>query len=150
MFIYLPARCYNVSMTDLEKAIGLLTGDLTCVLVKGDTVYTSDKKGIAPLIGFINEGRDLKGFSVADRIVGKAAASLIIHAGIKEAYGEIMSEKGMDKLDEYDIPYSFKTKVPRIINRRGDDICPMEKTVQDIDDPKEAYLALNEKIKSLM
>lgn len=36
------------------------------------------------------------------------------------------------------------TNCPRIINRKGDDLCPMEKAVLDIDDPvqaKEAILA---------
>ncbi len=137
-------------MADIEKAKQLLKDDITCVLVKGDTVYTSVKKGIAPIMEFLNEGRDIRGFSVADRIVGKAAASLFICAGIREVYGEVMSVRGMAKLDEYQIPYTFKDKADKIINRKGDDICPMEKTVMDIDDPKEAYLALKEKIKSLM
>ena len=137
-------------MTDIEKAREMLKGDLTCVLVRDDTVYTSMKKGIAPLLKFLDEQTDLKGFSVADRIVGKAAASLYVLAGVREVYGEVMSIRGAEKLDEYQIPCSCKTKVEKIINRTGDDICPMEKTVEDIDDPEEAYHALQKKIKSLM
>ncbi|MBR0461936.1 MAG: DUF1893 domain-containing protein [Erysipelotrichaceae bacterium] len=137
-------------MTDMEKARELLTDDKTCVLVKDDRIYSSVRKGIAPLMGFLNEGIDIRGFSIADRIVGKAAASLYVLAGIKEAYGEVMSKAGAARLEEYHIPYTYGTLTERIINRKGDDICPMEKTVQDIDDPQDAYEALKEKIKSLM
>ena len=136
-------------MTDIEKAKELLKDDFTCALVKGETVYTSKDKGIAPVLRHLNEGTDLEGFCVADKIVGKAAASLFICAGIKEVYGEVMSVKGMAKLEEYDIPYTYGTQVDKIINRKGDDICPMERTVQDIDDPKEAWKALDEKVRSL-
>ena len=52
-------------------------------------------------------------------------------------------------LEKYNIPYEYKTLVDKIINRTGDDICPMEKTVQDVDDPKIAYELLDAKIKSL-
>ncbi|MBR3227452.1 MAG: DUF1893 domain-containing protein, partial [Erysipelotrichaceae bacterium] len=68
-------------MKDLERAIELLTGERTCVLVKDDTVYISEEKGIAPIMYYLNNGIDISGFSVADRIVGKAAASLFICAG---------------------------------------------------------------------
>ena len=36
-----------------------------------------------------------------------------------------------------------------IINRKGDDMCPMEKTVVNINDLNEAYEALNNKLKSM-
>ena len=134
-------------MKDLQKAVELLTDERTCVLVKDDTVYISEEKGIAPVMYYLNNGIDISGFSVADRIVGKAAASLFVCAGIKEVYGEVMSEKGKAKLEEYGIPCSYGRLVEKIINRRGDDICPMDKTVLNIDDPHEAYKALYDKTK---
>lgn len=137
-------------MNDIEYAKSLLKDDKTCILVKGDVVYLSDKRGIAPLLYFLNNNIDLNGFSIADRIIGKAAALLCIQAGIKEVFGEVMSVKGKEELDKRNIPNSCVTLTEMIINRKGDDICPMEKTVKDIDDPLEAYKALDEKVKSLM
>lgn len=136
-------------MKDIEKAISELKDDLTCVLVKGDLIYTSNKKGIAPILDFINEGIDLNGFSVADRIVGRAISFLYIYSGIKEAYGEVMSYGAMDLLKKHHINYSYQNATDKIINRKGDDICPMEKTVIDVDDEKIAYKLLDEKLKSL-
>ena len=136
-------------MTNVEKAKELLIDNKTCVLVKDDMVITSELRGIAPVINLLNTNTDLKGYSVADRIVGKAAALLFVYAGIKEAYGEVMSEAGIKVLEKYNIPYSYKTKTEKIINRTGDDICPMEKTVIDIDNPEDAYIALKKKVESL-
>ena len=136
-------------MADLEKAKELLVDNKTCVLVKDETIITSELKGIMPIISLLSTNTDLEGYSVADRIVGKAAALLFVYAGIKEAYGEVMSEAGMKVLEDFNIPYSYKIKTDKIINRTGDDICPMEKTVIDIDNPEDAYIALKKKVESL-
>lgn len=136
-------------MADLEKAKELLVDNKTCVLVKDETIITSELKGIMPIISLLSTNTDLEGYSVADRIVGKAAALLFVYAGIKEAYGEVMSETGMKVLEDFNIPYSYKIKTDKIINRTGDDICPMEKTVIEIDNPEDAYIALKKKVESL-
>ena len=121
----------------------------TCVLCKGEQVYASQKTGIAPMLDWLFEGVDLTGFSAADKIVGKAAALLFVLAGVTSVYGEVMSEGGLAVLQAHHIPCSYKTLTPYIINRKGDGICPMEQTVQQIDDPKTAYNALWETRKRL-
>lgn len=137
-------------MNDLQKARSILeSGNHTCVLCKGDAVYISDKSGIAPMVGFISEGVDLKGFSVADKIVGKAAAMLFVLAGIKNAYGEVMSIGGLEFLQTNGIDASYSVLTEKIINRTGTDICPMEKTVKDISSPEDAFSAIKETIKKL-
>ena len=57
-----------------------------------------------------------------------------------------MSKAGEKILKENNIEYEYGQLVENIINRSGDDICPMEKTVKDIDDYNEAYIALKNKI----
>ena len=49
-------------------------------------VITSDKRGVAPMLDFLREGKRFVGYSAADRVVGKSAAMLFIKAGIKEIY----------------------------------------------------------------
>lgn len=136
-------------MKDVLIAKELLTDDKTLVFVKGDSVIDSKLSGVKPLIGFINDGVNLNGYSLADKIVGKAQAMLSVKAGIVEVYAKVMSKAGTKILNKYNIPYSYETLVDEIINRKGDDICPMEKTVKDIDDLDEAYKALKEKVLTL-
>ena len=55
----------------LLRAVRLLEeGGHTCVLCKDELVLTSGKRGVLPLIEWIEQGRNLKGFSAADKIVG--------------------------------------------------------------------------------
>ena len=131
-------------MRDLDRAKALLETH-TCVMCKGETVYASHKTGISPLLDLLTEQTDLTGFSAADKIVGKAAALLMVLAKVKDVYGEVMSEAGLAVLQRHGIPCAYGTLVRHIINRRGDGICPMEETVLSIEDSAEAFDALLKK-----
>lgn len=138
-------------MKDVEKARNVLIAEnKTCVVCKGDVVYSSEKTGIAPMLEFISENVELTGFSVADKIVGKAAALLFVLAGIHQVYGEVMSKGAEAILIQHNIPYTYGTLTSYIINRKGDGICPMEETVKEIEDPRKAFEALCKKRQELM
>ena len=79
--------------SDLQKAKEIMEtyGD-TCVLCRGDVVFTSTERGIKPLVEFIESHTNMKGFSAADKIVGKAAAMLYVILGVKAVYSPVMSE----------------------------------------------------------
>lgn len=133
-------------MSNIEKAKELLASDgYTCVLCRGDTVYTSRDKGISPMLDFIDGGISLEGFSAADKIVGKAAAMLFVLAGVDELFAEVLSKNAADVLEKYGIAYTFGTMTDIIINRKGNGICPMEEATADIDDPAEAFIAVKNK-----
>ena len=107
----------------------------------------SDESGIRPVILPMNEDlRFFEGLSVADKIVGKASAMLLALSGAKEVYAHILSEAGRKILERYGIAYEYGEMVEYIVNRKGDGMCPMEETVKDIDDPLDAFKALNERI----
>lgn len=95
----------------------------------GGDIITDDGRGISPMMKFIGMGKDLKGYSAADMIVGKAAAS--------------------EYLEAHHIPHSYDKLTEQIINRTGDNICPMEAAVANISDPEEGYKALFNKIQEM-
>lgn len=120
----------------------LVSENYTCVLSNGDDTVSSREKGVRPLIEFIDSGKDFSGYAAADKIVGKAAALLYAHMKVTELYAEVASREAADVCAKYGIALSSGTLTEKIINRRGDDICPMEKTVADITDPLDAYRAI--------
>ncbi len=138
-------------MRDIEYCKSLLaSGDgYTCALVRGETAYTSIASGIAPLVGFIDGGTDVRGFSAADRIVGKAAALLYARMGVAYVYGEVTSASALDVFARHGIACEYGTLVDVIINRRGDGACPMECAVADIDEPTAAVAAVKAEIERL-
>lgn len=135
-------------MSDIERAKAALRGHSVAVCRAGE-VMTRDGRGIAPLLAIASEENALRGASVADLIVGKAAAMLMTRAGVSEVYAEVMSEAGERTLSEHDIPHSCGLLVPYIIDRTGKDICPMERAVADVSDPAEAYAVLSARLEEL-
>lgn len=136
---------------DLVRARELLEKDkdTTCVVCKGDILYTSTKKGVSPMLDWIQEGVDLQGFAVADKIVGKAAAMLFAFAGIREVYAGVISQSALPVINEYGIEYTFLQMADTIINRQGSGICPMEQAVAQISDLEEAIAAIKKRREEL-
>lgn len=129
-------------MNDLELAKDLLKDELTIVLVKDTVIYKDKKRGIKPMLDLINNEIDLTGFSVADKVVGKGAAVLFIYSKVKEIYTKVISAPALEILIKYNIKVSYDKLVENIINRKGDDICPMEKAVLNINDIDLAFRTL--------
>ena len=135
-------------MTDIEIAINNLNGHSIC-LCRSGRIFTDDGRGISPMMRFIDENKDLCGYSVADVIVGKAAAILFVKAGISAVHGKVMSESGKAYLESHSIPCTYDILTKRIINNHGTDICPMEKTVAEIDDAETGYIALKSRLNEI-
>ncbi len=135
-------------MTDLELAIQALEAH-TIVLCKKGELLVSDRHGVAPMLDFLREGHDLSGYSVADRVVGKAVAMLFCRAGIREVYAKTVSEGGEAYLTAHGIPVRYETRTARILNRAGTGPCPMEAAVRDTDDMEEGYLRLTAKLEEM-
>lgn len=135
-------------MTDLQIAKNNLSGHTICLCKEGNCLF-SEKRGIAPMMGFIGDGVDLSGYSVADMVVGKAAALLFVKCGIKRVFAKTLSEYAKKVLELYGIDYEYETLTERIINREGTDTCPMEKAVTNTENPEEAYIILKNKLKEL-
>ena len=109
--------------------------------------YTSSDSGIRPVILPMCEKIDFfKDEEVADKLIGKASAMLLVLSGVKKVYTPLISKAGMETFDRFHIPYEYDETVDFISNMKGDGMCPMEMTVQDIDDPKEAFEALKKKL----
>lgn len=135
-------------MTDIEIAKNSLPGH-SIALCRNGEVITDDGRGISPMMKFIAAGRELSGYSAADLIVGKAAAMLFVKAGIVCVHGVTMSGAGRDFLEAHGVPCTYDTLVTKIIDRSGKDICPMEKTVADINGIEAGYSALCRRIEEL-
>lgn len=137
-------------MTDFEQAKELFeTGRYSCVLFRDGTAYTSTEKGVAPLVGWLTDHIDIRGFSAADKIVGKAAALLFVLGGLKEVYAPVMSEAALDVFSRHRIHAEYQTLVQGIMNRSGTGPCPMERAVSNLENPEEALEAIRQKLKVL-
>ncbi len=137
-------------MKDLETAKELLAQQgYTCVLVKGNVIYTSTERGIRPLMQWLEEHVDCRGFCAADKVVGKATAFLYARLGIQNVHAGTMSKGAAAVLDAFGICHSCDREVDAILNRKKDGFCPMESAVRDVEDPELAFAILSEKYHQL-
>lgn len=124
-------------MKDLEIAKEhLIKNDFNFVIVKdGQVIEESSLKGIKPIYEtFKNSSEYLKGASIADRVIGKAAAMILVSGGIRELYTDLISDLALEILKENDVLVQYSKKVPMILNRTQDDMCPIEKLSSITDD----------------
>ena len=127
----------------------MLSAGNTCVLQRGEMQESSTKRGVAPLLAWLDSGKNYHDFSAADKVVGKAAAYLYVLLGVKELYANVVSEAAEEVLSKHEIPLFYAEKVPAIRNRTNTGFCPMEQAVWHIDDPLLAKRAIIEKLDQL-
>jgi hypothetical protein len=130
--------------TDIDYAKKeLLKGKAFVVVKSGKVIAESDEKGVFPLFSAVTK-LNLENASLADKIVGKAVAFLSVYSGIASVYAVVASESAVGVLTNYSIGIEAETVVPMIMNRTGDDQCPIEKLV-DCCTPEKAYTVLKKK-----
>ena len=134
----------------LAQAVAQIKSDqAACVVLKGGAVVkTAAGRGIAPILGLYDEGV-LSGATVADKIVGKAAAMVMTAGGVTACYALTVSKTALSWFRAHGVAVEYETCVDVIINRRGDGPCPMEQTVKEIANEDEALSALRRKIEEL-
>ena len=135
----------------LEKAKSiLLSSASTIAVISNGEVFTSQERGVKPLLFLLKEKKEfLKGASVADKVIGKAAALLMALGEIKEVHTLIISEPAIKVFEKYNIACFYDKKVDRIVNRTGDGLCPMETLCLDVDNPAEAFTKIKEKLSKM-
>lgn len=120
------------------------------IFMNGSVVYTARGSGIAPLMEvFDTSPQFLPDAAVADKIIGKAAAMILYHAGAAAVYGAVMSEAGRNYLDERGIKVACKALTLRILNRNGDGLCPVEQAVLDVEDAAEGIVQIRQRLAEL-
>jgi len=135
----------NVENQDLEFAkLKLIKEDLSLVIVKkGKVIFETKKQGISGFLQAIEKlDKKLVVTSVADKIVGVAAAMLCVYAGVASVFALTISEEGIKVLEDNNIACLFEKKVSNILNRDKTDVCPFEKLAMESGNSQEAYVKL--------
>lgn len=99
----------------------------SCVIRNGNDIRVFHDRGIKDLFRLLKEERAfLDGAFVADKVVGKGAAALMILGGVKEVYADIVSRPALALLNEARIRTDYTLVVAHIVNRTQTGICPVE------------------------
>lgn len=133
-------------MKDIALAKNLLNDEKKAIVIvkDGEVIFSSKDKGIKPVCAALNEFKDeLQGSSVADKVIGKAAAMIYKHADIKELSTKLISERAVDVLKNTSIVYDYEKLVPYIKNRDQSGLCPIETLSLQTDNIDELLLKIS-------
>ena len=121
--------CPDKINTEMQQLIARLHHS-GCVLVVRDSdgnVSTYNQRGVRDLVWLLdNEPERLHGAVIADKVIGKAAAGLLVRGGVSEAYADVMSRAALPLLDEAGVTYTYGELVEHIVIPEGDTRCPLE------------------------
>jgi len=99
----------------------------SCIIRNGTQVRTFAQRGVKDLCRLLDEEPELlRGAFVADKVVGKGAAALMILGGVEEVYADVASTAALALLASRGVRVECALEVPQIINRAGTGRCPVE------------------------
>ena len=127
----------------------LIAENYTCVLCCGETFHTSTHRGVKPLAQWLASGTDFSQFAAADKVIGRATAFLYQLMGIQTVYAHVISRPALAVFQAHGVYVQYGQLVDNIINRKGDGLCPFEEAVLNIQQPRQAYDAVLEKMQQL-
>jgi hypothetical protein len=140
----LPER-RDAMNTDLEIAKRRLTENRfsLSIVKQGNILFESKSKGLKDLFEAVKRlGTSLRNASIADQIVGKAAAFIFVYARVNSVFAVTISEKGFEVLEQNHVSAEYWNIIPDVLNKERIDVCPFEKMVKDCRDAKGAFAIL--------
>ncbi len=127
-----------------EALLNIVNADhLSLVVYNQDSLSTYRQHGVQDLLALVeDEPQRLQGAVVADKMVGKAAAALMVVGGVKQVYTNLISTPAREMLEKAGIQVEATEEVEMILNRDKTGQCPMDKSLNDTDDPAECAAIL--------
>lgn len=99
----------------------------SCVIRNAGEIRMFYNRGIQDLYRLLKEEPAfLAGAFVADKVVGKGAAALMILGGVKEVFADVASRPALALLEAARIKTEYTRAVPYIVNRTQTGMCPVE------------------------
>ena len=136
----------------LAEAKRIIADGKAAVVAFRDGVITAHAGGcgLAPLLAlYDDEPAALKGATVVDKVVGRAAAGICALAGVRAVHGLTVSDGAVEFLAARKIACTADLRVPQILDRRRKEICPMEQEVGTLEKPAQIAAAVRRKLEKM-
>ncbi len=132
------------------KLIDLLRSDGHTLVVSSQEIRCFNGRGVKDLLRLLREEPEmLHGANVADKVVGKAAAALMVLGRVNEVYAEKISVSAVALLAKHDIILQYSERVPYITNRDGTGLCPLEQACGSLSEPEDIFYAIQRTLEKM-
>ncbi len=123
----------------------LQEGGYTLVVRSADgEIATSRERGVRPLYSLLRRSPALLlRASLADKVVGKGAAAMMVAGGVSRVRTGVVSRPALQMLQNHGVEVQYEEVVEGIVNRSRTGPCPVERLCAEASTP-EACLPLIE------
>lgn len=122
----------------IDHLVEILHAGNHSLVVNNGTIHTYDGRGVSDLYRiYTNESQLLKDSILADKVVGKGAAALMVLGKISQIHADVISRPALSMLETNGIVVTYSKLVDNIINRQGTGICPVETLCLDCETAEE-------------
>ena len=116
---------------------------LSLLVFNRDSLTTHANRGIQDLLQLISEQPErLKGAVVADKIIGKSAAAIMIVGGVKQVHTNIICTPARELFEANGVQVFANEEVPMIMNRNRSGMCPMDTQINEVESVEECVAIL--------
>lgn len=116
----------------------------SCVIENNGRIDVFHRRGVADLLELHGKcPQKLKGAKIADKVVGKGAAAIMVAGGAKEVYADAISIPALELLRENGISVEYNQLTENIRNRANTGICPIELICMPLDDVSDMLKAMH-------
>ena len=125
--------------TSMQKLVDTLHYEqCSCVIRNNGETRLFHRRGVADLLWLLEHEPDfLHGAWVADKVVGRGAAALLILGGVVYLHSDVLSQGAFELLEQAGLQTEYDTLVSSIINRAGTGPCPVESLCMPLSTPEE-------------
>lgn len=117
----------NIELTKI-----LHEGNHSLVVARDGEIRTYDGCGVSDLLRLLDEDdAPLRGTEIADKVVGKAAAALMIAGDVARVNADVVSSSALALFNRSSVHVSCNIVTPYIVNRKGTGMCPLELRCMD-------------------
>jgi hypothetical protein len=122
----------------------------SCVITDGIVFRMFHQRGVKDLYDILSTQPELlRGAFIADKVVGKGAAALMIIGGIDSLYTDTISVAAQELFSCYKVEVKYDKLVPHIINRAGTGVCPVESLCKECNTAEECLPLIKNFIEQL-
>ena len=131
-----PKKGYEVLTRQGWALLDILNANShSLVVLRDDEMQTYNDRGVQDLVLLVtNEPERLNDAIVADKMVGKAAASLMVAGGVREVYTNLICRSALEVFRKAGIAVHAKQVVEQILNRDRSGQCPIDALLNETDD----------------
>jgi hypothetical protein len=135
-------------MTAEQQIQRLKEKNLSLIIEKhGKILYQSANPRLEPLFRALQSlQEEMAGATVIDKVIGAAAARLVIIARASHVITPLASRTAVEMLQKNAIKLEYVNLVDNILNKDQSDLCPMEKIAKTFSDNQQFYEHLKIKI----